>query len=923
MPESDTADIAEESPDELSAELTAAQPACDIAAMEEVRASVQRALFDHAPPARLGRFVLLKPIAGGGMGMIHRAYDPKLERPVALKLLHPRQHGSDRARARLLAEARLLARLAHPHVVPIYEVLELEEQVVLVMELVEGMALAVWQRDTQRSWRDIVAVYTQAGEGLAAAHDLGIVHRDFKPDNAIVGNDGRVRVLDFGLARLTSPDRPNEREAADPAAPPGAAPSLTLSGELPGTIAYMAPEQLAGDNATAQSDQFSFCVALYRALIGAPPFAGADAKALHDNIRAGRFAPASEARVPSWLRTVVKRGLAAGPADRYPRMTELLAELGRDRGRRRSRWAALVALTAAIAFAINLPSDPLAVCERGSPEIVQVWNAERARRVRSALGTIGTPYARVIEDRVISALDSYGVRWSDASRAACRAYRTVQLSDGRFERRRSCLKRRLQDLASAADVLAQLDASSVSNAVDVVARLPAVEACADSDELPDGTDPPPNAAVGSHLVALRAQLSRAQALDRAGRSGDALRLADNALASAQRMAYPPAVLEAALSKGSVLALRGDFADAVAPLALAEELALQHRQLPTAVLAGARRIYVEGMLGVALERLAGQSDVLERLSRGVGNEQHARSRLLNYLGTLYMARNQREQAQRSFSEAKQTMSGPVPVDPELMFIDMNLAMLTRNRTERETLAHAAWQRVRDQLGAQHPVTLHEQYRFAHYIMDPVTSLRLQRDAAELYREFHADRVRERVECLSYQAFLAGDLAERDSAIELYREIAGLANGSTDEDLAPRARLANGHLALDRGGWRDARDQFTAVIAQFAHSEHWWDHQVAAEGHLGASLADDAVGDAAAAAAHLESAIAMFDDVRTRNEDVQPRQQLAFARFRLVRLLRAQHGSRNAARVQALAGQAATFYREANARVYQRRLAELAQ
>jgi len=230
----------------------------------------------------------------------------------------------------------------------------------------------------------------------------------------------------------------------------------------------------------------------------------------------------------------------------------------------------------------------------------------------------------------------------------------------------------------------------------------------------------PSTAIASQLVVLRGQLSLAAALERAGRSGDALRLAEGALGSAQRMGYPPAILEAALAKGSVLASRTDVAAGVEPLTLAEELALQQRQLSTAVIAGARRIYLEGVRGTGLDRLAGQADVLERLRRGLGNEQYARPRLLNYLGILYMARDQRESAWRSFSDAKRALGHPVPVDPELMFIDMNVAMLTRDRAERELRAQVAWQRVRDQLGEQHPVTLYEQCRYAHYVMDPIVA-----------------------------------------------------------------------------------------------------------------------------------------------------------------------------------------------------------
>jgi hypothetical protein len=644
----------------LTGNLVAARPAIDRAAMEDARARAERTLFGRAEPPRLGRFVLLKPIAGGGMGMIHRAYDPQLERTVALKLLHPRQLGTASGRARLLAEARVLARLAHPNLVPVYDVVEVEDQIVIVMELVEGRPLAEWEPERRRSWREIVSVYVQAGHGLAAAHDLGIVHRDFKPANAIVGDDGRVRVLDFGLARFTGgPGDPGGDAPAAPTSSPAladASPTLTATGELLGTIAYMAPEQLAGGQATAASDQFSFCVSLHRALYGAPPFSGQDVATRLEHITAGRIAAAPGARIPAWLRAVVGRGLEAVPEDRHPSMRALLDQIGRERGWRRWRWAALAAAMTLIALgavvvALGRTTDTLAVCDDAAGEVEQVWSLSRGRQIRDALARVDTPYAHAIGAPIITALDSYRDRWSRMRRDACRAYRSVRLSDDRFDRRKVCLDRRLQDLANAVDVLGEIDRTSAAHAVDIVARLPPIEPCAELDALPEESDPPATAEARTEVAAIRGQLSRVAALARAGRSADALALADRAFAAAQRVSEPRAVLEAALAKGGVLLQRYEFADAIVPLAMAEELALEHRRLGDAVIAGARRLYAESMRGMSLDRLAGQVALLEPLSRGLRADRFARPLLLNYVGVAYMTRGERAQARAHFDAAQ--------------------------------------------------------------------------------------------------------------------------------------------------------------------------------------------------------------------------------------------------------------------------------
>jgi serine/threonine-protein kinase len=300
----------------------------------------------------VGRYVVRDCIGSGSMGIVYTARDPDLGRRVALKVLRsdPSASESQGARRRLLQEARAMARLSHPNVVAIYDVGIHGDEVFLAMELIEGSTLRDWMRRGRRSWRDIVGAFRRAADGLAAAHAVGLVHRDFKPDNVLVGNDGRVCVTDFGLAR------PAAMSASEPPAAPLAhtMESMTRTGAVVGTPAYMAPEQFSGTAADERSDVFSFCVAFYEALYGERPFAASSVGELTDAIVRGAVRPAPpRTRVPSWLRRIVIRGLRAAPSERPASMTVLCEAIDAGLSRRR-RAIAAGAIGAAIAIGAAL-----------------------------------------------------------------------------------------------------------------------------------------------------------------------------------------------------------------------------------------------------------------------------------------------------------------------------------------------------------------------------------------------------------------------------------------------------------------------------------------------------------------------------------------------------------------------------------------
>ncbi len=342
------------------------------------RAGIEAQLFG-APVRKIavGRYEVVGELGTGGMGVVYRARDPELDRDVAIKLLRPSgsQHDPSTARSRLVREARAMARLTHPNVATVHEVGEFEDQVYVAMEYVEGRTLTQWLDQTQRDWREIVEMYVQAGRGLAGAHDKGVVHRDFKPDNVMVSSDGRVLVLDFGLARSNSDaeeqSRPVEVDEDDP--------SLTLTGALVGTPAYMSPELYAGEPADARSDQFAFAVGLWEAVYRQRPFHGDSLASLAQAVMDGSIRePIGAGPRPAWLRRVLERALSVSADDRYPTLHAMLADLEAGLAPKwHERW--MPAAIGGLAFAVGLG---LMLAARGDDErpseVVRVPVAEDA-----------------------------------------------------------------------------------------------------------------------------------------------------------------------------------------------------------------------------------------------------------------------------------------------------------------------------------------------------------------------------------------------------------------------------------------------------------------------------------------------------------------------------------------------------------------
>ncbi|MBA3818100.1 MAG: protein kinase [Deltaproteobacteria bacterium] len=338
---------------------------------------------------RVGRYLVLSTLGAGGMGVVFSAYDPQLDRKVALKLLRSGiTYNTKDARTRLRREAQAIAQLSHPNVVGVYDVGATEDgDLYIAMEFVEGDTLTSWLKKYPRTWRDIIDVFLQAGRGLVAAHSVGLLHRDFKPDNVLVGGDGRVRVTDFGLARsVMVPD-----EGARPRPPGGretAALSveLTATGTVLGTPRYMAPEQLTGPDIDARADQFSFCVALYEALFDAHPLPGSTSVSMQE--AGDRALPTPEGtKVPPSIARAVQRGLERDRAKRFPSLAAMVSELVPAPPRVGIRYAAVamagvVLIGGAIAAVVTRPEAETTFAPPGGvqPLIDKINELERERR---------------------------------------------------------------------------------------------------------------------------------------------------------------------------------------------------------------------------------------------------------------------------------------------------------------------------------------------------------------------------------------------------------------------------------------------------------------------------------------------------------------------------------------------------------------
>jgi len=593
-------------------------------ALQDPEASTQAASPDGLNPpdrpaeafsrgALLDRYTILHAVGRGGMGEVYAAYDGKLDRRVALKLLLSREPQGE---SRLSREAQAMARLSHPNVVAVFDTGMVEGRLFLAMEFVQGTTLRVWQRDRQRTVAEILRVYVRAGRGLAAAHDAELVHRDFKPDNVLVSTRGAVKVTDFGLVRTEeleggSPEAALERlmtKLSSVRPPPlsgeprdtlplepteadirvdsksGSGSSflrslrsgpletpMTEVGVVLGTLGYMAPEQYVSQPVNAKTDQFSFCVALYDALYGQKPFAGKGVLELADATMNGRVRePPKGKNVPARIHRALLRGLKPKKDDRYPTMAALLADLEYDPAKDRARLGFAVAgvLLAVVVFAAVRISftQKEKLCSGADTLAREVWNDQLRQRLEQAMLATNLPFAPDTWARTHGELDGYMQRWSKMHEQTCRATRVLgHQPEALMAVRMACLEERRSDVRALVRLLEHADRQTVEKAVEASQSLPGVADCADVTSLTSVQPLPADAAQRSNVETIGREVGELRVLGDAGKYKDVATSAAPLVERARAAAYPPVLAEALLVLGEAQDRLGKKGDAAATL----------------------------------------------------------------------------------------------------------------------------------------------------------------------------------------------------------------------------------------------------------------------------------------------------------------------------------------------------------------------
>lgn len=434
---------------------------------------------EYAPEGtRLGRYRIVGPLGAGGMGVVYRAHDDTLDRPVAIKVL--RSSLAIESASRLVREARAMAALEHPNICPVFDLGRMGDRFFFAMQLVDGGTLQDWLRAEPRTIDSVVDAFAAAGRGLAAAHEIGVVHRDFKPHNVLIDDGGGVLVCDFGLAA----GELDESLEQDPTS------SDSASGRIVGTPHYMAPEQHLGTRATAASDQYSWCLSLWEALSEQPAFPGTDSLA---NKRAG--APATTNRkVPYSLARVLQRGLQPEPEARWPDMGSLLAAIERPKSAFvRIAGATLVASAAAVGVAWLWPGlgEIAPRCVDSAQQLDDVWSEAAKAELVDAFAAVGSPSASAAAEQAVKRIDEHARQWVAAHRDNCeattvRAEQPLEVMD----RRTACLSRARTELRATVDVLRRADRDAVRHAAELVDSLTPVAQCADLGALASEVEPP-------------------------------------------------------------------------------------------------------------------------------------------------------------------------------------------------------------------------------------------------------------------------------------------------------------------------------------------------------------------------------------------------------------------------------------------------
>jgi tetratricopeptide (TPR) repeat protein len=692
---------------------------------------------------QLGRYLILESVGRGGMGVVYAAWDPDLGRRVAIKLLRTDKKSHEEqatGQARLLREAQSMARVSHPNVISVFDVGTLGEGVFVAMEFVDGGTLRSWLKAKPRSWREVLDVFLAAGRGLAGAHAAGLVHRDFKPDNVLLGKDGRVRVTDFGLARLadegqeeaqaTRPELPGVNESPELA-------QLTRDGLVVGTPRYMAPEQLRiGATPAARAEQFSFCVALYHALYREWPFehplsgprlvehspssspkgtsrpSQREGDSRSVDPATGAFEPPRDSKVPGFIRSALMRGLSRDPQERFASMEALLAQL---ENRPRKAWMGAAAATLVVTLGVGgyfwsaqvEAQRQALLCTGSEQKLAGLWDEAARRQVTEALVATGKPGAADVASRATRMLDDYTRGWVEASTEACRATRLRgEQTEALLSLRVLCLDRRLKDVKAVTGVLASADAELVDKAMDAVSLLPSLRSCEDVTTLSQVEPPPDSPQVQEGIQRISGQVAQVKALTDAGRYKQAMEIAEPALKEATALGYRPLTAEALLWMGALEARRAEPAAAEQHLLQALWAAITSRNDEVQARATATLVFVAAGDAKRFSEALQWGEMAKATLARMGGSEDIESDLFKNLGVAYAGQRRNEDALAAFAQALQLAekaSGPEHVRRSILLGNMGTILKRGRRFDEASRALTEAVGIRERVsGPNHPL-----------------------------------------------------------------------------------------------------------------------------------------------------------------------------------------------------------------------------
>jgi tetratricopeptide (TPR) repeat protein/predicted Ser/Thr protein kinase len=829
--------VVEEGLDALETRAIEAQAQRQDVYAEKVRAQVRAGLFGEAEaPVEVGRYRVLEKIGAGGLGVVYLAHDPELDRQVALKLLQPEPGGSSASgvgQDRLLREAQAMAQLSHPNVMTVFEVgRHGADEVFIAMEFVDGQTLGDWVRAKAPSRDDILRAFCDAGAGLAAAHAAGMIHRDFKPANVLVGRDGRVRVLDFGLAKsmrqvdpVTTNLSDSEARAIDV--------KLTSTGMFMGTPAYMSPEQHSGAPVDARSDQFAFCLALWESLFGARPYTGTTVDALAAEKRRGPpsapDASGADAKVPAWIVEVLRRGLSPDQGDRFGSMPELLEHLDspatdpRVPVRRRIRLAAASAtVLLALGGAWFLGRGPQTECERVEQQLASAWDSASRQQLAQRFGRSGRPEAERTWSAVESQLDAYARDWVERRTANCAR---EDASEAFAER--LCLDQRLRDFMGLRDLLLQGEDDFVDNARAAISTLAPPSSCQGGGRHLTGD----SGAGGVQAIAdVESMLTAASALLAAGRLDASMQAAVEARKAAGEISYTHGVVQARYVEGSAQADQGHVDEAVAALEaalLGAEGVADDRLAVQVLLANARVVgVVAGRSGEAMHFLPMAEAKLSRL--GKPSDLQAQFQVVR--GELLLSAGKLNESAAAFDEALVVLGeARRPLELANALTAYSRLEVQREKPKRAIeLATQATKMADTEYGSKHPITAVYRSNLGVALQAAgrtAEAAQITASALEVTREAFGERHPNVVNLSSNLAAMRVGLGDIEGALEAHRAALKAARESYGEEHPSLAVLQHnlGDTLRRLGQLDEALEHETAAVRRverYLGPDHPW-------------------------------------------------------------------------------------------------------